>query len=40
VVTTHPGILGDMAISRNQCDRIILQARVRAGWIESSALSA
>ena len=23
-----------MAISRKQCDRIILQARVRAGWIE------
>jgi N utilization substance protein A len=39
-VTTYPGILGDMAVSRKQCDRIILQARVRAGWIEPNALSA
>lgn len=39
-ITMHPGILGDMAVSRKQCDRIILQARVRAGWIESTALSA
>jgi hypothetical protein len=33
-VTMHPGILGDMGVSRTQCDRIILQARVRAGCIE------
>ena len=38
-VTMHPGILGDMAVSRKQCDTIILQARVRAGWIEASALT-
>jgi hypothetical protein len=36
----HPGILGDMGVSRTQCDRIILQARVRAGWIEATALGA
>jgi hypothetical protein len=35
--TTHPGILGDMAMSRQQCDAIILQARIRAGWIEAGA---
>ncbi len=29
VVTTHLGIVGDMAISRKQCDRIILPARPR-----------
>ncbi len=39
-VTTYPGILGDMAVSRMQCDTIILQARVRAGWIEPTALGA
>ena len=39
-VTMHPGILGDMGVSRTQCDRIILQARVRAGWIEATALGA
>jgi len=39
-VTMHPGILGDMAVSRKQCDTIILQARVRAGWIEATALTA
>ncbi len=39
-ITTHPGILGDMAVSRKQCDTIILQARVRAGWIEPTALGA
>jgi len=39
-ITTHPGILSDMAVSRKQCDTIILQARVRAGWIEPTALGA
>jgi transcription termination/antitermination protein NusA len=34
--TTHPGILGNMAMSRNECDAIILQARIRAGWIEAA----
>src|SRR5262249_36466169 len=35
--TTHAGILGDTAMSRQQCDAIILQARIRAGWIEAAA---
>jgi N utilization substance protein A len=39
-IMTYPGILGDMAVSRKQCDTIILQARVRAGWIEPAVLSA
>jgi N utilization substance protein A len=38
-VTEHPGILGDIPMSRQQCDAIILQARIRAGWIEASALT-
>jgi transcription termination/antitermination protein NusA len=36
--TNHPGILGDMVLSRQQCDAIILQARIRMGWIEAAAL--
>ena len=36
--TNHPGILGDMVMSRQQCDAIILQARIRVGWIEAAAL--
>jgi hypothetical protein len=36
--TTHPGILGEMVLSRQQCDAIILQARIRVGWIEAAAL--
>jgi hypothetical protein len=36
--TTHPGILSDMVLSRQQCDAIILQARIRVGWIEAGAL--
>jgi N utilization substance protein A len=39
-ITMHPGILGDMAVSRKECDTIILQARIRAGWIEAAALTA
>ena len=38
-ITEHPGILGDIATSRRECDAIILQARIRAGWIEASALT-
>jgi N utilization substance protein A len=34
-VTVYPGILGGMAVSRKECDAIILRARVRAGWIEA-----
>jgi len=36
VITTHPGILRDIAVSRQQCDALILQARIRAGWIEAA----
>jgi len=39
-ITMHPGIFSDMVVSRKQCDAIILQARVRAGWIEATALTA
>jgi N utilization substance protein A len=39
-VTRHPGILGDDVLSRQDCDALILRARVRAGWIEAPALSA
>jgi N utilization substance protein A len=38
--TMHPGILGEMVVSRKECDSIILQARIRAGWIEAEALTA
>jgi transcription termination/antitermination protein NusA len=39
-ITMHPGILGDMVVSRKECDAIILQARICAGWIEAAALTA
>jgi hypothetical protein len=39
-ITMHRGILGDMVVSRKECDAIILQARVCAGWIESAASTA
>jgi N utilization substance protein A len=39
-ITRHPGILGDMVVSRKECDAIILHARIRAGWIEAAALTA
>jgi N utilization substance protein A len=39
-ITMHPGILGDIVVSRKECDAIILQARIRAGWIEAAALTA
>jgi transcription termination/antitermination protein NusA len=35
-VTRHPGILGDLMMSRQECDALILRARVRAGWIEAA----
>ena len=38
-VTRHPGILGDLVMSRQECDALILRARVRAGWIEAAALT-
>lgn len=38
-ITRHPGILGDLLLSRQECDAIILRARVRAGWIEAAALT-
>ena len=38
-ITIHPGILGGMDVSRKDCDAIILQARIRAGWIEAAALT-
>jgi transcription termination/antitermination protein NusA len=38
-ITIHPGILGDMDVSRQECDAIILHARIRAGWIEPAALT-
>jgi N utilization substance protein A len=34
--TSYPGILGDLPLSRRECDAIILAARVRAGWIEAA----
>jgi N utilization substance protein A len=39
-ITRHPGILGDLLLSRQECDAIILRARIRAGWIEAAALTA
>ena len=38
-VTIHPGILGDLILSRAECDAIILRARIRAGWIDAAALA-
>jgi N utilization substance protein A len=35
-ITRHPGILDEMVLSRQQCDAIILNARVRAGWIAAA----
>jgi N utilization substance protein A len=33
-VTRHAGILDHFAVSRRECDAIILQARIKAGWIK------
>jgi N utilization substance protein A len=38
-ITRHPGILDDLLLSRQECDAIILRARIRAGWIEAAALT-
>ena len=35
--TTKPGFLLGFDVSRAQADAMILDARVRAGWIEASA---
>jgi N utilization substance protein A len=35
--TTKPGYLSGSEVSRAQADAMILDARVRAGWIEASA---
>lgn len=32
-VTRHPGILDRFAVSRSECDAIILHARFKAGWL-------
>jgi N utilization substance protein A len=32
-VTRHAGILDRFAVSRSECDAIVLHARVMAGWI-------
>jgi N utilization substance protein A len=32
-VTKHNGILHRFAVSRNECDAMILYARTKAGWI-------
>ena len=37
--TCHPGILDDLRLSPQECDAIILRARIRAGWIEAVALT-
>jgi transcription termination/antitermination protein NusA len=34
--TTHVGILDGLVLSREECDRMILQARVSAGWIDEA----
>jgi N utilization substance protein A len=39
VLTQHPGIFEHMNVSRSECDSMILQARVRAGWIEAASLN-
>jgi len=32
-VTRHAGILDRFAVSRSECDAIILHARLKAGWL-------
>jgi transcription termination/antitermination protein NusA len=32
-VTRHEGILERFAVSRSECDTMILHARIKAGWI-------
>jgi len=38
-ITKHPGVFEDMNVFRSECDAMILQARVRAGWIEAASLT-
>jgi transcription termination/antitermination protein NusA len=33
-VTRHSGILDRFAVSRSECDAIILHARFKAGWLD------
>lgn len=35
----HPGILDGFELSREEAEGIIMQARVKAGWIDESALA-
>jgi transcription termination/antitermination protein NusA len=37
--TRHPGILEGFAIERDEAEALIMQARVKAGWIDESALT-
>jgi N utilization substance protein A len=36
---THPGILDKFAIERDEAEALIMQARVKAGWIDEAALA-
>ena len=31
----HPGVLDGLGASRERCDRMIMHARVRLGWVEA-----
>ncbi len=37
--TRHPGALDGFELSREQCDALIMQARVTAGWIDAADLA-
>jgi|SRR5271170_2387828 transcription termination/antitermination protein NusA len=36
-ILKHPGILSACKVSRKDCETIIINARIAAGWIEESA---
>jgi N utilization substance protein A len=36
--TKHPGILDGFELSREDCEALIMQARVKAGWIKEEDL--
>jgi transcription termination/antitermination protein NusA len=38
--TTHVGILGGLVLSREECDAMILHARMRVGWIDEAPSTA
>ena len=38
-VTKHGGILDAFAVSRQECEAMIMFARIKAGWIKESDLS-